>query len=83
MSPHGERCKDGENFELLYIRPVNSRIEDQAMRNQSTQYVSAPGYGWKKLREEHPWVYESYVDLEPGNGPISRSASRARRRCSM
>ena len=60
------RVKDGENFELLYIRPVNGRVQDQAMRNHSTQYVSAPGFGWKKLREEHPWVYESYADLEPG-----------------
>src|SRR3954470_14421716 len=60
------RVKDGENFELLYIRPVNGRVQDQAMRNHSTQYVSAPGFGWKKLREENPWVYESYADLEPG-----------------
>jgi len=60
------RVKDGENFELLYIRPVNGRVQDQAMRNHSTQYVSAPGFGWRKLREEHPWVYESYADLEPG-----------------
>jgi hypothetical protein len=60
------RVKDGENFELFYIRPVNGRLQNQAMRNHSTQYVSAPGYGWKKLREESPWVYESYVDLEPG-----------------
>src|SRR5438874_4081105 len=40
------RVKDGENFELLYIRPVNGRVQDQAMRNHSTQYVSAPGFGW-------------------------------------
>jgi len=60
------RVKDGENFELLYIRPVNGRLQNQAMRNHSTQYVSAPNFGWRKLREESPWVYESYTDLEPG-----------------
>ena len=60
------RVKDGVNFELLYIRPVNGRLQNQAMRNHSTQYVSAPGFGWKKLREENPWVYESYADIEPG-----------------
>jgi len=60
------RVKDGENFELLYIRPVNGRLQNQAMRNHSTQYVSAPDFGWRKLREENPWVYESYTDLEPG-----------------
>jgi hypothetical protein len=58
--------KDGEGSELFYIRPVNGRIEEQAMRNHATQYVSSPGYGWRKLREEHPWMYESYVDLVPG-----------------
>jgi hypothetical protein len=57
---------DGEASELFYIRPANGRMQDQAMRNHSTQYVSSPGYGWKKLREENPWVYESYADLEPG-----------------
>jgi len=60
------RVKDGESFELLYIRPVNGRLQNQAMRNHSTQYVSAPNFGWRKLREESPWVYESYTDLEPG-----------------
>jgi len=60
------RVKDAESFELLYIRPVNGRLQNQAMRNHSTQYVSVPGFGWKKLREENPWVYESYADLEPG-----------------
>src|SRR5690242_13955423 len=60
------RVKDGENFELLYIRPVNGRLQNQAVRNHSTQYVSAPNFGWRKLREESPWVYESYTDLEPG-----------------
>jgi len=60
------RVKDAESFELLYIRPVNARLQNQAMRNHSTQYVSAPGFGWKKLRDENPWVYESYADLEAG-----------------
>lgn len=53
-------------FELFYIRPVNGRIDDQAMRNHATQYVSAPDFGWKRLRAESPGAYESYADLEPG-----------------
>ena len=57
---------EGEAAELFYIRPVNGRAPDQAQRNHSAQYVSSPGFGWKKLRDENPWVYESYVDLEPG-----------------
>jgi len=57
---------NGKASELFYNRPVNGRTNDQAMRNHATQYLSMPGFGWKKLREENPWVYESYVDLVPG-----------------
>jgi hypothetical protein len=53
-------------FECFYIRPTNGRADDQLRRNHSTQYVSEPGFPWQKLREEHPGVYESYVDLETG-----------------
>jgi hypothetical protein len=61
------RVQDGgKASELFYVRPVNGRIEDQAMRNHATQYMSTPGFGWRKLREESPSLYESYVDLVPG-----------------
>jgi hypothetical protein len=53
-------------FECFYVRPTNGRADDQLRRNHSTQYVSEPGFPWQKLREEHPGVYESYVDLETG-----------------
>jgi len=54
------------HYELLYIRPSNGRAADQLQRNHSTQYVSAPDWGWKRLRDESPGQYESYVDLVPG-----------------
>jgi hypothetical protein len=59
---------DGEanRYELIYIRPLNGRAHDQLQRNHSTQYMSVPDFPWKKLREQSPGVYESYVDLEPG-----------------
>ena len=57
---------NGEKQEIFYLRPVNARLEDQLVRNHTAQYVSEPGYGWQRLREERPGVYESYVDVETG-----------------
>jgi hypothetical protein len=56
---------DASHYELFYLRPLNSRSEDQAMRNHSVQYVSIPDFDWYKLRREWPWIYESYADLRP------------------
>jgi hypothetical protein len=56
----------GDSAERFYIRPENSRLADQLFRNRSTQYESAPDFPWNRLRQEHPGMYESYVDLEPG-----------------
>ncbi len=56
----------GERAERLYVRPENARLDNQLFRNRTTQYESVPGFAWNQLREEHPGVYESYVDLEPG-----------------
>jgi 3-keto-disaccharide hydrolase len=53
-------------FECCYIRPTNGRADDQLLRNHSLQYQEYPDYGWKKLREDSPGVYESYADLVPG-----------------
>jgi 3-keto-disaccharide hydrolase len=56
---------DASAYELFYLRPRNSRSEDQAMRNHSVQYVSEPNFDWYKLRREWPWIYEAYADLKP------------------
>ncbi len=56
---------DGSRYEMFYLRPGNSRSEDQAMRNHSVQYVSEPGFGWEKLRRQWPFLYEAYADLQP------------------
>jgi hypothetical protein len=57
---------DLSKCEGLYLRPTNSRVEDQVRRNHSTQYFSYPGYTFARLRKESPEKYESYVDLVPG-----------------
>jgi hypothetical protein len=53
-------------YESFYLRPTNGRANDQLRRNHSTQYISHPDYPWHRLRKENPGVYESYVDLVPG-----------------
>lgn len=57
---------DTLRFECFYLRPTNSRAEDQFRRNHSVQYFAAPNYPWQRLRKESPGVYESYVDMIPG-----------------
>lgn len=60
-----QTVKDFE-YECFYLRPLNGRSENQLRRNHTTQYISDPDYHWKRLREENPGVYESYVDLASG-----------------
>lgn len=55
---------DASRYELFYLRPGNSRSDDQAMRNHSVQYTSEPNFDWYKLRREWPSVYESYAELQ-------------------
>ena len=57
---------DMSKYECVYIRPTNGRADDQLRRNHSTQYSAMPDYDWQRLRTESPGVYESYVDLAPG-----------------
>lgn len=55
---------DASRYELFYLRPGNSRSDDQAQRNHSLQYTSKPGFGWYELRRGWPWVYEAYAPLQ-------------------
>lgn len=59
--------EDPGRYDCFYLRPTNARAEAQLRRNHSTQYVSHPEYPWYRLRNESPGVYESYVDLVPGD----------------
>ena len=52
---------------------------DQARRNHSVQYISYPAYPWHKLRKETPEVYESYVDLIPGEWTRVKLLSKMRK----
>ena len=53
-------------YDCFYLRPTNGRADDQLRRNHTCQYMSHPDFPFNLLRRETPGVYESYVDLAPG-----------------
>jgi hypothetical protein len=57
------RIDEQHRFESVYLRPTNSRVDDQVRRNRSVQYVAYPEYTFPRLRTEEPGKYETYVDL--------------------
>ena len=57
------RIDGGKSFESVYLRPTNSRVDDQVRRNHSIQYWAYPDHDFARLRREQPEKYESYVDL--------------------
>lgn len=57
------RIDEQQRFESIYLRPANSRVDDQLRRNRSVQYVSYPEYTFPRLRAEEPGKYETYVDI--------------------
>lgn len=58
---------DGSNrFESIYLRPTNSRADDQVRRNRTIQYVAYPDFPFPRLRHEEPGKYETYVDIDLG-----------------
>jgi hypothetical protein len=59
----GFRIDPQLNFEGLYLRPSNSRADDQVRRNHSVQYFSYPDFDFARLRRESPEKYESYADM--------------------
>jgi hypothetical protein len=62
----GFRIDSKLHFEGIYLRPTNSRVEDQVRRNHSIQYFSLPDYDFARLRKESPEKYESYADMGLG-----------------
>jgi len=59
--------EDYSQYECFYLRPTNARADNQLRRNHSVQYISHPEYPWYVLRKENPGLYETYVDLVPGD----------------
>ena len=51
------------SFESFYLRPANSRSQDQVRRNHTIQYAAYPDFTFARLRKEEPERYESYADI--------------------
>lgn len=60
------RIDPAMRFENIYLRPTNSRVDDQVRRNRTIQYAAYPDFTFPRLREEEPGKYETYVDVEMG-----------------
>lgn len=52
-----------DRFESIYLRPVNSQVDDQVRRNHTIQYFALPDHDFARLRKEEPEKYEAYVDV--------------------
>lgn len=50
-------------FEGIYLRPTNGRVNDQVRRNHAIQYFSFPRFSFEQSRKEAPGKYESYADM--------------------
>ncbi|WP_353906154.1 hypothetical protein [Pedobacter sp.] len=57
-----------DTCEAIYFRPFNFLATDSAQRSHMVQYVFENQYGWERLRNEHPGVYEGLVSpaINPG-----------------
>lgn len=55
--------QDNERFDAIYFRPFNFKSAEKS--GNSLQYVSLPDFDWRKLRTEHPGVYENAVSPVP------------------
>lgn len=54
-----------DDCEAVYFRPFNFVATDSLARMHMVQYVQDTLYGWERLREEHPGVYENKLSAPP------------------
>lgn len=54
-----------EDCEVIYFRPFNFHAKDSLASMHMVQYVQDTLYGWERLREEHPGVYENRLAAPP------------------
>ncbi|MCX2478314.1 hypothetical protein OQY15_04385 [Pedobacter sp. MC2016-15] len=50
-----------DTCEAIYFRPFNFLSADSAQRSHMVQYVFENKYGWERLRNEFPGIYEGQV----------------------
>jgi hypothetical protein len=57
---------DLQKYECFYLRMTNGRSTSQELRNHAVQYCAYPDHQWNQLRQDSPFRYEAYTDLELG-----------------
>lgn len=55
--------EDNSKFECIYVRPTNSKADDQLRRNRTIQYFSYPNFKFTHSRATAPGQYESYAPI--------------------
>jgi len=55
--------EDNSSYESIYLRPTNSRCDDQLRRNHTIQYYAYPNYKFDYLRKTSNGEYETYADI--------------------
>lgn len=55
--------EDNSSYESIYLRPSNSRCDDQLRRNHTIQYYAYPNYKFDYLRKTSNGEYETYADI--------------------
>ena len=55
--------EDDSEFESLYIRPTNGRVDDPVRKNRALQYFSYPNYTFAYFRDHGITDYEGQADI--------------------
>jgi len=55
--------KNDSTYDVVYFRPFNFKNPER--NSHSVQYISHPKYPWRRLREEHPGMYENTLNVVP------------------
>jgi Domain of Unknown Function (DUF1080) len=56
---------DENTADIVYFRPFNFQSTDTIRRIHAVQYVSAPDFGWQRLRQEQNGKYEKGIVPAP------------------
>lgn len=55
--------RENSSYDSIYLRPTNSRCDDQLRKNHTVQYYAYPNYKFDFLRKNFEGEFETYVDI--------------------
>jgi hypothetical protein len=59
------RGTNDSTFDAVYFRPFHFLSDDPVRKGRCVQYISLPAFPWRRLRDEHPGMYEGSVSPAP------------------